>query len=511
MNSSFTRRLSPLLFCMMMVSDVRAENFSWQKIQQETQYAVVQIINHSLEVDDLVPFRRGGVESRGSGFIIKDEERYFIVTNFHVVQNSIRLFVQLPLIFGNQRFEVAVVGIAPDNDLALLSFAQEDLEKISSKQGSVPCLELGDSSVIKRSDELLGIGFPLGQTSPKSATGVVSGFETIPVSLAKIYAVQVTKPCNPGNSGGPILNTEGQVVAIDVAGPNAPTDNIAYAIPINDFKIIQARLARGELVKKPYIGASSCAARDHELAELLHNPTPAGCYVTAIFKGGLFESWGIQEGDMIYEINDLALDAYGCVESPLQIDRKPLVEYILSFPLGTLFDLVVYRRGEKIKTTVALVFKEEPVIRWRPLDYEIDYEIVGGLILQNLSLNVMQAFSKAPGYIQARIGQYQIYEEKRNQPVVIVTQILAGSLAAESRSVGVGEFITHVNGIPVATLADVRNALLSGDSAFVTFKNDDGDLIALRKNSLYKHEPLLAKHFGYSITPGMAQLLKQKR
>lgn len=507
MNNPLGNSLIALL-CLVMSSSTKAESFSWQHIQQHAQYAVVQIINHALEVDDLAPFRRGGNESRGSGFII---EEGYIVTNYHVVHNTIRLFIQMPLIFGNQRFEVAVVGVAPDSDLALLKISEEDQEKIKNKHGSMPYLELGNSSLIKRSDELLGIGFPLGQTSPKSATGVVSGFETIVIPPAKIYAVQVTKPCNPGNSGGPLFNTEGQVVGIDVAGPSTPTDNIAYAIPINDFKIIKASLERGDIVNKPYLGASCCAARDQELAELLNNPTPAGCYITGIFPGGLFGDWDIIPGDMLYEINAIPVDPYGCVECSAQNDRKPVSDYILSFPLGTLFDLVLYRKGQRIEKTVTLTFTEGPRVTWRPFDYHIDYEIIGGFLLQNLSFNVIQAFSKAPISVQARMYPYQTDESKLNEPVVVVTQLLAGSLAAESRSIGVGEFITKVNGIPVSNLEEVRAALLKSDNNFITLKNDEGDLVAFKKTDLYAHEPRLAEHFGYTITAGMKALLHKKR
>jgi S1-C subfamily serine protease len=486
---------------------MHSESFSWQHIQQQAQHAVVQVINHSVQIDDLAPFRRGGAEGRGSGFII---EGGYVVTNFHVIQNCIRLFIQMPLIFGNQRFEVSLVGSSPDSDLALLKISEDDQKKIREKYGILPYLELGDSSLIERSDELLGIGFPLGQSSPKSATGVVSGFQSITLSSGSIYIIQVTKPSNPGNSGGPLFNTLGQVVGIDVAGPGIATDNIAYAIPINDFAIIKDALLRGETVHKTYLGASYCPARDQEIAQLLHNPTPAGCYITDVLTTGLFYNWGLQAGDMLYEINGLTIDPYGCIDHLKHNDRKPVGEYILGFPLGTVFHLVWYRYGERIEKDVSLLFKPQPKIAWRSFDYAVDYEIIGGLLLQELSLNIIEALSKAPAHIQANIYPYQVNEAKRNESVIIVTQILAGSLAAESLSIGTGEIITHINGSVVGTLEDVRKALLEDTREFISIENNNGDLIVFKKTDLYAHEPRIAGYFGYQITPGMNALLYKK-
>ncbi len=478
----------------------------WKPIQDIAQYAVVQIINHTLEVDELVPFRRGSSESRGSGFVLHGG---YVVTNFHVVKNAIRIFMQMPLLFGHQRFELELVGIAPDSDIALLYIKESDQEAIVAKHGSMPSLLLGNSDDIRRSDELLGIGFPLGQTSPKSATGIVSGDEKIVIPPSRIYAVQVTKPSNPGNSGGPILNSDGQVVAIDVAGPMGNTDNIAYAIPINELKNKLEDLKMGKVVNQTYFGGAFCHAKSNELAQVLGNPVPAGCYITRIFPGGLLADWDIRPADMLYAVNGLVIDPYCNVEYAAGRDRKPLVDYLLGLPLGSTVRLVLYRSGEKIEKDVQLLFKEEPAIRWHYVDYAVDYEIIGGILIQELSLNIVQALSKTPFSVQIKAAVYQNDEQKRQQQVLIVTQVLAGSLAAQSRAIGVGEFIAEINGMPVKNLEEVRAALAATSGEFITIKNDDGDLVALNMTDLYHQESQIAAYFGYQITPGIKALLQQ--
>ncbi len=496
-------RKALVFFCLS--SYVQANYHSWQTIQNKAQYAIVQIINHHLEIDDLVPFRRDGSEGRGSGFII---ENGYILTNFHVVRNCIRVFMQMPLFFGQHRFELDLVGIAPEFDLALLKIKDEDQRDIVAYYGSLPFLALGDSDNIKKSDELLGIGFPLGETSPKSATGIVSGYQTIMIPPSKIYAIQVTKPTNPGNSGGPLLDTQGDVVGIDVAIPGMPTNSIAYAIPINDFKIVEAQLKQGELVEKTYFGCSYCCAKGNELAEILGNPIPAGCYITRVFDDGLMQEWGIQQGDMLYRINGLVIDPFASIILKENDERKPFADYVLSFPLGSYFTLELYRSGQRIEQQVQLVFKRDLPIAWRYVDYHVDYEIIGGLLIQELSLNVMQAFSKAAPQIHAKLYNYQEDEKKRKDPVLVVTQVLAGSLAAEARVIGVGELINQVNGITVTTLAELRKALITSDNNFVTMTNRDEDLIVLNKAEVCAQEPHLARYFGYTTTPGMQSLLQ---
>ena len=111
--------------------------------------------------------------------------------------------------------------------------------------GSIPFLPLGDSDLIHRSDEVLALGYPLGQQSLKSTTGVISGREQ--------HLIQMSAAINPGNSGGPSLNTKGEVIGINSAGIPA-AQNVGYMIPINDLKIVLADLYKVKLLRKPFLG-----------------------------------------------------------------------------------------------------------------------------------------------------------------------------------------------------------------------------------------------------------------
>ena len=93
--------------------------------------------------------------------------------------------------------------------------------------GEIPYLPLGDSDTAYRSDRVLTLGYPLGQESLKSTTGVISGQER--------DMIQISAPINPGSSGGPLLNNKGEVIGICTSGIN-DAQNVNYIIPINETK-----------------------------------------------------------------------------------------------------------------------------------------------------------------------------------------------------------------------------------------------------------------------------------
>ncbi len=201
----------------------------WRPVQDKVKDTVVQVFSHVVAPDLILPYAppsQGGMN--GTAFFISDEGH--MVTNSHVVANgqAKMVYIQVPSL-GKQIIDAEIVGISPDRDLALLKVSDEGLELIRKELGSVPYLPLGNSDLVRRSDDLLALGFPLGQQSLKSTTGVVSGHED--------GLIQISAPINPGSSGGPTLNTRGEVIGINSSGV-VEAQNVGYAIPSNDLKVI---------------------------------------------------------------------------------------------------------------------------------------------------------------------------------------------------------------------------------------------------------------------------------
>lgn len=494
-----------------------ASQISWNKVQKKAEQAVVQVFSQMVEPNVLKPYRKESGEGRGTAFLIS--EQGCILTNYHVVAGATRVVIQMPLLFGKKMIEVDVKSVCPERDIALLKLRDQDCEKIKIKHGSIPYLVLGDSEKIDRSDELLALGFPLGQESLKSATGVVSGEEHVTIAsgggrTVEARCFQVSTPINPGNSGGPTLNRDGEVVGINTAGIGA-AQNVGYILPISEYKLIEIDLRRKPLVKKPYLGATYCYAEGDELAHLLGNPVPSGCYLTKVYDYGLMHEFGLRSGDMIYSLNGCAVDVYGHVKVPEKDDRINISDFLSSLALGDALTIVMYRAGEEHILKGEVFCPEEPPISWKYFQYDnVDYEIVGGILLQELSFNIL-GFFKDPQVAQqvpninTYLAQYALDESTRSESAVIVTQIFASSLAHRTRAIGLGEIITELNGKRITTLKEVREALSSPieGSKFTTFKTRDEDLIALNTQEMLEDELRLSAAFNYTVTPHVFSLL----
>ena len=197
----------------------------------------------------------------GSAFII-DIDRGYVGTNAHVVSNAISITGRIPKL-GKRDLSLELIGICREKDLALCKIHHDDIKLITRGLNKEQILNLnmkfGDNMELKETDEVMTIGYPMGQESIKYTTGIVSGFETKNgdefgnVEDAKHRSptyIQITAAVNPGNSGGPLLNRKGEIVGINAAG-YLFAQNIGYAIPSRTFLSIYCELVKGTVVKMP--------------------------------------------------------------------------------------------------------------------------------------------------------------------------------------------------------------------------------------------------------------------
>ena len=281
----------------------------WRPIQERVVDTVVQIFSQVAEVDLLQPYKTPtqGTAS-GSGFFINGDGD--LITNAHVLDQASAVWIQIPSL-GKRILDVEVVGVSPERDIALLRLTPESKEIIVKELEKIPFLAFGDSDVVRRSDEVMALGYPLGQQSLKSTTGVVSGHEN--------RWMQTSAPLNPGNSGGPLLNSQGFVVGVNSAGIRE-AQNVGYAIPGNEVQTILPDLYKVKLLREPFLGIVFNNATD-ALTNYLGNPAPGGAYVVEVVKGSTLDKAGIQRGDMIYKINNHNLDIFGEMRVPWSEDH----------------------------------------------------------------------------------------------------------------------------------------------------------------------------------------------
>ena len=259
------------------------------RIYRQASPAVANILTKATEYDffmDPVP-----VEGAGSGFVI--DPRGFILTNYHVVAGA----QTIEVILGDQsRYPAKFIGADQRNDVALV--------KIDPKGKQLKALPLGDSSTLQVGQKVLAIGDPFGFQSTLT-TGVVSALgRTVQTSQTTFIdeAIQTDASINRGNSGGPLINTHGEVIGINSAiyTPSGTTAGIGFAIPINTAKLIANDLISEGRVRRAYLGVQTVPVGGW-LAEALDLPVQDGLLVEQTTKGSPAAAAGIRGGDRVAE------------------------------------------------------------------------------------------------------------------------------------------------------------------------------------------------------------------
>lgn len=430
----------------------------WRPVQEQVRNTVVQVISQVAEMDINQPYKTPSqYKTAGSGFFINDKGD--LITNAHVVSQAKTIWILIPH-FGKKIFDANIISFAPDYDIALLRLSDEGVASIKRELGSVPYLKLGDSDAIHRADEVMALGYPLGQESLKSTTGVISGRES--------NMIQMSAPINPGSSGGPLLNLNGQAVGINTAGVTE-AQNIGYIIPINDLKTILPTLYKEKLVRRPCLGVLFNNATD-ALTAYLGNPQPGGPYVVEVVKNSTSYKAGVQRGDMIYEINGFRVDQYGEMYVPWSDDKLSITDYVARLSIGDKVHLVVYRNGKRkdINTTFKLM-ELAPIRKIYPSFEEIDYETMAGMVVMELTINHIAALAN-------RAPALTFYADAKNQSnsALVVTHVFPTSYVARTRTITEGTTINEINGQEVHTLTDLRNAMnKSIETGFLTMRVSD--------------------------------------
>jgi S1-C subfamily serine protease len=316
------------------------------RIYREASPAVANILTKATEYDffmDPVP-----VEGAGSGFVI--DPRGFILTNFHVVAGA----QSIEVILGDKtRYPAKFIGADQRNDVALI--------KIDPKGKQLASLPLGDSSTLQVGQKVLAIGDPFGFQSTLT-TGVISAIgRTVQTSDNTFIdeAIQTDASINRGNSGGPLINTHGEVIGINSAiyTPSGTTAGIGFAIPINTAKLIANDLMTEGRVRRAYLGVRTVAVSEW-LAEALDLPVQEGLLVEQTTKGSPAAAAGIRGGDRIAQAGMRRIYIGGDVIVGIdgqKVANRFDIDVILNRKRpGDSVTLTIYRGAKKLDVTVKL-------------------------------------------------------------------------------------------------------------------------------------------------------------
>jgi serine protease Do len=262
--------------------------------------------------------------SLGTGFIIDKDG--FILTNNHVVENTDEIKVKFD---DGQEFEAKIVGRDPKTDLALIRI---DTDK------PLKALTLGDSEMLEVGDWVVAIGNPFGLGNTVTAGIVSAKYRNIGAGTYDNF-IQTDASINPGSSGGPLLNTSGEVIGINSAIFSRSGGNIGigFAIPINMAKDIIPQLKQKGKVVRGWLGVMVQEITP-ELKSKLGLSDEKGALVADVTKGGPAEKSGIKRGDVIKSFDGKTID---------KMKELPLI--VASTPVGKKVAVEILRDG-KLKT-----------------------------------------------------------------------------------------------------------------------------------------------------------------
>jgi S1-C subfamily serine protease len=316
------------------------------RIYSQASPAVANIVTRTLEYDvfmEPVP-----VEGAGSGFVI--DPRGYILTNYHVVQGAQNISVTLG---DRTHYDAKFIGADERNDIALV--------KIDPKDRKLPALTMGDSDSLQVGQRVLAIGNPFGFQSTLT-TGIVSALgRTVQTSQTTVIdgAIQTDAAINQGNSGGPLLNSRGEVIGINSAiyTPSGTTAGIGFAIPISTARQIAEDLITEGRVRRATMGIEARVLTP-AVAEALRLPVSEGLLIEGVNPGGPAERAGLRGGDRQAILGMRRIVLGGDVVTA--IDGRPISGQMdLNLALnrkrpGDTVKVEYYRGGQKMQAEVKL-------------------------------------------------------------------------------------------------------------------------------------------------------------
>jgi S1-C subfamily serine protease len=268
---------------------------------------------------------RGNLEGSGSGFIFTPDG--FILTNSHVAHGASQISVTLA---DGRRSEAQLIGDDPDTDLAVLRINQPNLMPVA----------LGDSQKIRVGQLAIAIGNPYGFQYSVTA-GVVSALSRTlrtPSGRSIDNIIQTDAALNPGNSGGPLVNSRGEVIGVNTA-VILPAQGICFAIAINTAKFVAGQLLKEGRVRRSYIGVAGQVVPLHRrLIRHFNLKVETAVLVVSLEKNSPALKAGLQEGDLIVGFDDHQIGGIDDLHR-LLTDRRVGVRSILT----------IIRRNELLK------------------------------------------------------------------------------------------------------------------------------------------------------------------
>lgn len=274
-------------------------------------------------------YARNQLYSTGSGFVFKTDDKYgYILTNYHVINGG----SEVSVIFTNNKEEkVTVVGYDEYSDIAVLAV---------DKSLVLATAQIGSSNDMRVGDTTFAVGTPVDSSvySWSVTRGILSGKDRLVQSDDYVMSVlQTDTAINSGNSGGPLCNSNGEVIGItNMKLASSQIEGMGFAIPIEDAVKNAETIISGKKINRPYLGVSIYDSNSY-----FNNNS--GVYVESVEKNGAADKAGIKSGDKILKVNDV------------EITNTSYFRYQLyKYNIGDKIKITIVRNGTEKTLTVTL-------------------------------------------------------------------------------------------------------------------------------------------------------------
>ena len=381
------------------------------EIAENTINSVVHVKNSlsssdKITLEDLMFGRKqdGMQIGTGSGVIVSADG--YIITNSHVIEKAEKILITTN---DNKEFEAKLIGSDEQNDIALLKVETEN---------DLPYAIFGDSDATKIGEWVLAIGNPFNLTSTVTA-GIISAKarNLDPTGRTTQSFIQTDAAVNPGNSGGALVNAQGQLIGINTAIKSQTGSYIGYsfAVPSNIAKKVIEDLMEFGIVQNGFLGVTGTALNS-SIAKELSTVEIEGFYINSVEKYSGADLAGIKDGDIIKFIDEIKISKFSDLKGYLSTKRPN--------------DLVIVHlvSDKKIKKLEVRLNKNE----------RISFNVIG--ILKNLSEKELIKYNKPYG---VKISEFnKRYENYWTE-----------------NGIEIGNIINSINGVDIKSISDVQNIL----------------------------------------------------
>ncbi len=323
-----------------------SERFEWVAMKAGPAVVAIEAIKPA------VPGKSRPMEESGSGVMIQGEpgKNCYVLTNNHVVAGAKPEQITVTL-SDNRVVRPTQVWADPETDVALLRIDRGDL----------PTARLGDSDQVRVGQWVVAIGSPFGLN--QSVThGIISARERGQISLGGTIRIknflQTDAPINPGSSGGPLLNLEGEVIGINtaIASYNNSNSGVAFSIPINLVRRVARELLEKGSVSRGFLGLHLAPSFDPAAALRLGLEHANGALVETVYPQTPADEAGLKPGDVILRLDQVVIR-----------NENQLINLISSMPVGRRVRLEVWRNRQLLTLQATIGDWQEAQSRLRTI------------------------------------------------------------------------------------------------------------------------------------------------